>query len=183
MVKLGPAPRRNEGTCQPSVTLAVFEVNESFVMAPIWSHRLGDSLVNHVDRSVGYRTLHGKQGLVERRGRQSNVGIVGETEAFFGPANKVAVKLHVAIFIVQGNDGVISGWNVVEGHGCIVCVGLDRRGIVLHGLVHILGPSRWRREEQNSYDAMGVAEIVDVNVQNTSLSGGCWVLREAVSRE
>ena len=110
----------------------------------------------HVSGRAG--DVHNRQ--LERRGGKTYVGIVGEAETFLGNAYDVAVKLGVAVFVVDGGHAVVSRRHMFPYHRRLALAGRDWSRPVAKCLFCIFRPSIRRREKYGSYDSIRIAKPI-----------------------
>lgn len=104
--------------------------------------------------------------------------VVGETEAFLGNAEQVAIETGVAVLVVNHGDRIITRRQMGPDDRSRTLAGGDRGRTGAEGFVFALRPSIRRLEDHGTDDSFGVPQSVDVDAQGAVLGVGALVSRE-----
>lgn len=97
--------------------------------------------VLQMDAGVGGGALHVHDGDGEGWSRKSNVGIVGEAEAFFGNPDEIAVEAGVAILVMDDGNTVIARGQMLPDDDGLASVGSYGGRSIPERLVLVFGPT------------------------------------------
>jgi hypothetical protein len=134
------------------------------------SHTRPSSFVLKMDRGLGGGAYHVHQCGSKRWGGEQNVGIVGETEAFFWNPEHISIQPGIPVFVVYDGHTVVSRGQLIPEDSRLAHAGGNRGGAGTKGLFGIFRPSLRRFKDDRTYDSIGVPKPVHVNSQGAITS-------------
>src|SRR6516165_1256490 len=97
------------------------------------------------------------------RRRQPDVRIVGESKPFFWDSDEVPVEPGVAVFVVNRSDRIVAWRHVLPHRSRLALAGRNGCRSVAERLAVVLRPAVGGLEDGRTYDAVRIAQSIDVN--------------------